>query len=373
MKEIDIPENVEKIEDYAFAGCTGLTTVKIPNSISGLGISVFQDCTGLTGVEFSEGLSYISGSAFEGCSSLANVEFPKSLTNIGINAFAGCSSLTKVFIPAQVYNVDYGAFEGCDNLAEIKVAEGNKYLDSRDDCNAIIQNVYDTHYDSETEKETKTLTDVKLIQGCKTTKIPDEVTYIEQSAFEDCIGLTAITIPEKVAYIEYRAFYGCSNLKDIQVAEGNKVYDSRDNCNAIIRTEDNTLLMGSMATKIPADVTTIGEKAFKGCSGLTSIEIPSSVTKIEYNAFEDCTGLTSIVIPKETTNFEGSAFRGCTGLTGIKLSGSPDEMYYNIVSKDLFDKCDNITSVEWNGMEFTSYQNFDDYITERHDGNGWWY
>ena len=88
------------------------------------------------------------------------------------------------------------------------------------------------------------------------------------------------------------AFGGCSGLTSILVDENNKIYDSRDNCNAIIKTATNALIVGCMNTKIPDSVTSIGDCAFSGCTGLTSIVIPNSVTSIKYSAFEGCGDLT---------------------------------------------------------------------------------
>ena len=115
--------------------------------------------------------------------------------------------------------------------------------------------------------------------------------------------LGAVVIPSTVTYngttypvtsIDENAFYCCEGLTSIVVESGNPRYDSRDNCNAIISTADNTLIAGCKNTMIPNSVTSIGERAFEGCDGLTSIVIPNSVTSIGNEAFMNCWMLTDV-------------------------------------------------------------------------------
>ena len=117
----------------------------------------------------------------------------------------------------------------------------------------------------------------------------------------------------------YRAFSACSSLTNIVVSRENKVYDSREDCNAIIHSDSNTLICGCKNTIIPASVTEIGEGAFFGCSSLTSISIPPSVTEIGHSAFFGCSNLTSISIPSSVTEIGHSAFSGCSNLTSISI------------------------------------------------------
>lgn len=109
------------------------------------------------------------------------------------------------------------------------------------------------------------------------------------------------TSPASVTEIGEGAFTDCSGLTSVVVSSGNKVYDSRSNCNAIIETATNTLLFGCQKTLVPDSVTKISPCAFWGCTSLTNIVIPNSVTEIGCNAFYGCTGLQSIVIPDSVT------------------------------------------------------------------------
>ncbi len=97
----------------------------------------------------------------------------------------------------------------------------------------------------------------------------------------------------------------------------------------------------NLNVEIPSGITSIGNGAFNGCTGLTSIEIPSSVTSIASYAFQGCTGLTSIEIPSSVTSIASSAFKGCTGLTSIKIPSSVTS-----IGIDVFAGCTGLTSIE---------------------------
>ena len=140
-------------------------------------------------------------------------------------------------------------------------------------------------------------------EGCSSltsVTIPNSVTSIGSSAFSVCSSLTSVTIPNSVTSIGDWAFSGCTGLTSLSVEAGNTVYDSRNNCNAIIETSTNTLIVGCQNTTIPNSVTSIGVGAFHVCSSLTSVTIPNSVTSIGDWAFYGCTGLTSVTIEADT-------------------------------------------------------------------------
>lgn len=125
--------------------------------------------------------------------------------------------------------------------------------------------------------------------------IGNSVKSIGESAFEYCSGLMSVAIPNSVSSIGRHAFWGCSGLVSMRVGRNNGTYDSRNNCNAIIKTSTNELIFGCKNTTIPSSVKTIGESAFDDCSGLTSVTIPNSVTTIGEYAFSGCSGLTKLV------------------------------------------------------------------------------
>lgn len=277
LKNIVVPNGVSSIKTSTFGGCTGLTSLKMPRSVTTIEDDAFNNCTGLISADIPNSVRSIGEGAFKNCSSLISVVIPNSVTSIGDAAFYGCTGLTSISIPQNVRTIGRSSFGSCSNVASIRVDPQNAVYDSRNNCNAII----------ETSKNC-------MILGCQNTKFPNSVLSIEERAFDSCTGLTSIYIPRSVTSIGESVFCNCSNLAAICVDSQNAVYDSRNDCNAIIETTTNTLVYGCRNTLIPSDVISIADDAFEGCTGLLSIIIPNSVRSIGYSAFSDCTGLTSI-------------------------------------------------------------------------------
>ena len=149
-----------------------------------------------------------------------------------------------------------------------------------------------------------------------TTTSPSNLTSIGKSAFYGCTGITSVTLPSSLTNLGEMAFVNtgissvtipagvmsigahpfgrCQNLTNIKVNSNNSVYDSRNNCKAIIETVTNTLIQGCPTTVIPDDVTSIAFAAFDGFDNLTTVTIPESVTAIGEYAFSNCDNLETV-------------------------------------------------------------------------------
>lgn len=178
--------------------------------------------------------------------------------------------------------------------------------------------------------------------GLTSITIPQSVSSIESYAFDRCTGLTSITIPQSVTSMGENPFLRCSNLAHISVESGNTVYDSRNNCNAIIRTNTNQLAVGCINTTIPNSVTSIGRRAFQG-SGITSIDVPNSVTQIDDVAFCWCGSLTNVNTGDGVTYIASRAFWGCEELLELTIGESVTN-----ISSEAFWGCPSLTTVHFN-------------------------
>ena len=273
--------SVTEIGIDAFAYCTGLTSVTIPNSVTWIGERAFAYCTGLTSVTIPYSVTCIRDDAFFDCQGLTSVNYTGTIAQWCNIAFAfedanpifyshslninGSPISTNLVIPDSVTSIGNYTFYGCSSLTSIT--------------------------------------------------IPDGVTSIGRSAFYGCSGLTSVTFNADSCTCNYtfngnyfHPFEGCSNITNFTF--GNNI--------TIIPSGLCGRLTGLTSITIPNSVTSIGNNAFGGCSGLTgALTIPNSVTSIGGAAFASCSGLTSVTIGSGVTNIGGAAFYNCTGLTEI--------------------------------------------------------
>ena len=275
--------------------------------------------------------------AFQNRTGLTSVVIPNTVTSIGGIAFWGCTGLKSISIPASVETIFDNPFSGCSALETITIDSNNPNYDSRDNCNAInTKKVIEVTSTFSYPKD-------QLVIGCNNSVIPNTVTSIGQEAFRgcsglasvtfpasvvqinnrafmDCSGLTSITIPATVEQLGENPFLGCYNIETMVVENGNGVYDSRNDCNAIIQKNGNTLVSGCKNTIIPNDVEKIGKSSFRGITTLQSIVIPEGVTAIDENAFTMSSYnnvLKSVTLPSTLTAIGSYAFSGCTALDDV--------------------------------------------------------
>ena len=261
-----IPDSVTEIKDYAFSGCTGLTSVTIPDSVTSIG----------------------SG-AFSGCSSLESITIPF------VGAEAGKTS-------SDTYQYPFGYIFGTSSYTGGKEVTQWYYGSSTSDTS------YNTYYIPSSLREV-TVTGGNILYG----------------AFRDCSMLTSVTIGNSVASIGNYAFFQCTALESI-TAPANLAGRFRDVSNITITSgdiPDGAFSSGNLTSvTIGNSVTSIGDWAFSDCTGLTSVTIPDSVTSIGEEAFYNCRGLTSVTIPDSVTSIGEDAFKYCENIATVNYMGS---------------------------------------------------
>ena len=352
LTSIIIPEGVTRIAENAFAYCSAIASINIPKSVETIDEGVFEGCSNLTSVTIPEGVKAIASRTFFN-SGLTSIIIPEGVTHIAERAFYGCSKLVSVKIPASVVSISNGVFEGCTALSSAEFASIDHLLSINfhlDSSRSPLYYAKHLYFDGQEvtdiiiPDEVSTLTSVfQGFKGLKSIVIGNGITKIPHSAFRGCTGLTSVTIPESVTTIDdaaflgcsalesiyipysvtiigYDAFMGCSNAESITVAESNPVVDSRNNCNALIDTKSNTLILGCKNTVIPNGVTMIGQNAFNSCSDLISIVIPESAETIEHGAFRGCSNLQFVSIGSRVTDIGYFAFEECTSLTSLIIN-----------------------------------------------------
>ena len=320
LANVTIPETMRTIGAFSFVECDGLISVTMLGATT-IGYNAFNSCDQLSTVTFPNSLTTIEGFAFFACVSLENITIPNSVTVIGECAFRACYKLTSMHIPASVTTIGYGVFGECTGLIAITVDADNPVYYSEGNC--II------------ERDSKA-----LIQGCKTSVIPQDITSISREAFY-WIGLTNVTIPNTVTTIGEAAF-SWTGLDSItftgtiaqwrNIEKGSRWDDGTGNytvyCTDGTIAKDGTITYYEVASKgleftlnpdeasysvtgigtctdtdivIPSThkglpVTGIGEDAFYSQRDITSLKIPNSIVEIGNEAFHNCSSLKNVYI-----------------------------------------------------------------------------
>ena len=386
VTELVIPDGVTSIGDYAFSGCSGLTSITIPNSVISIGGSAFSGCTGLTSIKIPNSVTSIVDYTFYNCSGLTSVTIGNGVTNIGNYAFSGCSGLTSITIPNSVTSIGSDAFQDCSNLnkaiwltntpptgyenvgatinyvandqysglSNVKVypylsslfeVGGVKYVPvspAERTCDAI-DCVYDsTAVDINIEKTVLfkgIAMNVKQVmpytfyanKNIKTIKV-DNDGIVGNYAFNGCTSLNSATISNN-GYIGERAFSGCTTLASVEISNnGNVGIYAFNGCTSLSSaTISNNGGIGdyafsdcsSLITATFGDsIASIGASAFYGCSKLSEIVIPDAVTAIGSSVFRNCKSLETVKVGNGTKSIDSYAFRGCSALSSITLGDS---------------------------------------------------
>lgn len=350
IKKVVISSGMIGIGNFAFENCSDLKSVEIPASVTSIGSAAFKDCNGLESMNIDEAnttyenpegsnaivekssktlvagckntkipddVKIIGAYAFCGCSDLKSIEIPDNVSEIQVAAFDDCSNLTAIHIPAGVDKIALGVFMGCSNLNSITIDSANRSYESPGNANAII------------DKGTMT-----LLEGSNNTVIPEGVKRIWQNAFAERIHLKSITIPASVTSIVRMPFSDCDSLEEIKVDADNAIFDSRNNCNAIIESATNTLIAGCGKTVIPEGIETIGDSAFERVKTLTHVTIPKSVTEIRGYAFERCENLSTVNLQKGIQTIGYGAFTECVGLTNLIFCGTKADWQAVTINED---------------------------------------
>lgn len=375
LTQATLSNGIKTIGGSAFSGCSGLTSLTMPNSITSIGTNAFQNCSGMTSVKLSSGLTAIPNYAFAGCTGLTSVVIPEGVTSVGDYAFQNCSAMTSVEIPSTVNWLGKYDFDGCTALSEVGITDLAAWCKMRFGAEKASPFFYAKTMKLNGEPVTDLVFPEGIstigayafaeYKGLKSVVIGNDVTSIAEGAFQDCRDLKDVTIGSSVTSVGQYAFRNCTgmqnlvvgnsvnsigsqtfencgNLRSIVVVKGNSKYDSRDNCNALIETATNKLLVGCRNTVIPEGIKTIADLAFSYCKGLAYINIPNSVTSISPNCstwssfrgsdlkeiefhcsklgswlFHEQTSLEKVVLGSEVTSIEDRAFYGCTNMQTV--------------------------------------------------------
>ena len=286
---------VTTIDGYTFEGC-GLSTVIIPNTVKEIGGYALSGCTSLTSISISNSVTSIGTFAFDGCTGLTSITIPHSVTSIGRFAFRSCTGITTLNFdadsiatlnPYTTFNNNYHPFSGCTNIVTLNIGNNVKIIPAFI-CYGFSQ-----------------LTNVT---------IGDSVSNIGQDAFTGCSGLISVNYTGTISH-------WCS----IDFGNSNPVQYSH-----------NLSINGVPITNltIPMGVAEINPNAFKGCN-LNSVTIGNSVTTIGEYAFNGCTGLNTITIGNSVTMIDEHAFSGCNELSSIVMRCYPPTIHSNTFSSSL--------------------------------------
>lgn len=286
---VTIGKNVTEISDYAFQGCTGLSSIVIPNGVETIGSYAFSG-TGITEIRFPDSVTSFGADAFADCKSLTKIEFPKNIEKI--KGFSGCSALEEIVVPAKV--ISLGDFSDCKSLRNVIITGPLKNIGSSAFayCSSLERIVLPKGLEAIGAHAFDHT-------GIKSIVIPDSVTYIGSYAFNECDALIDIKLSKNITYISGHTFFGCGALKSIRIPDG---------------------------------VTTIYNNAFYKCSSIEEIVIPKTLEKIGGYAFYSCSGIKNVYYMGDASSWAGIEINTANG--NLTYSNRHYAINVNYVSKD---------------------------------------
>ena len=337
ITSVTLPESLDVIGEYAFYYCSSFKSVTIPSNVTAIRAYAFYRCD-LRSVTIPSSVTFIGMCAFKNCTYLRNI-YLSWTSNIPKCPYEFATNNPTIYIPCgtrdlyedeergwKTYSIQEGDGSGtCGEGLEWKICDsvltitstgtgkgeivGGAFHDSPKFKQVIIGEGV-TGIGSGTFKNCENLVSVsnpstliwigsEAFKNCKkldTFNFPNNLRDINSESFYECNSLPAIYIPASVTKIEQHAFLRCYSVTSIVVDSDNPKYDSRDNSNAIIETESNTLLYGCRNTVIPDDIEKINSCAFEYQHDLYSIHIPNTVQSFGVMVLKECENLKDIYV-----------------------------------------------------------------------------
>ncbi len=325
---IDIRDGTTQISDGAFRYCSELASVTIPGSVDKIGVYAFKDCVGLTSVEIGYGVKIIENEAFDRCINLTSISLPESLTTIGRGVFMRCESLVSLSIPKSVKNIGFRAFDGTPWYNN--QPDGVMYIN---DILYTYKGEMpsDTHIDI--RKGTVAISSDAFARSSNrmtSLTIPKSVTSIGEWAFAHCYDLKSVTIPGSVVEIGANAFYS-GGLTSITIEDGVtiigseafmycKLLTSMDIPTSVKKIGTNAFLFTPWYSAQPDGLIYINDILcdYKGLAPYdTHLKVRDGTVSISTATFLDLENIVSVMLPGSVSSIGQEAFSGCTGLTEI--------------------------------------------------------
>ncbi|MBQ6979489.1 MAG: leucine-rich repeat protein [Clostridia bacterium] len=315
------------IPSYAFSGCSSITSITISESVTSIGSDAFEGCNSLTSVYYTgtasqwsqidslSNLMFLNPTLYINNEPLTNVVL-QNITEIKPYAFYNCSTLTSITIPEAVTSIGDSAFGGCSSLESITLPfVGNNESATSASRSTLFGSIFGTS--SYTGGTATKQYYSSGITNYATYYIPSSLKTVTVTggnilygAFYGCTSLTSITLPDSITSIGSKAFYGCSSLQYNEYDNGYYLGNNTNPYVVFVKAKSKDIT----SCQINANTKFIGEDAFYGCNNLSSIIIPDGVTSIGTQAFFDCGNLTNIIIPNSVTSIGTQAFSACGSL-----------------------------------------------------------